>query len=175
MNSKLAFSPFSLLWRFTIVSTSFTRIYPFNHSFNYMFADYLLGIKPWWLKDELNLVCSCGNLQPSETHANWLSLPRSSTHRIKNSRLPAALRSQEGFSEAMCLGLCVLAAQSCPTLCDPMDYSPPGSSIHWILQARTLEWVAISFSRVSSQPRDQNQVSCLHCRQILYHLSHLRL
>ena len=41
-------------------------------------------------------------------------------------------------------------AQSCPTLCDPMDCSPPGSSIHGFLQARTLEWVAISFSRGSS-------------------------
>ena len=44
-------------------------------------------------------------------------------------------------------------AQLCPTLCDPMDYSPPGSSIHGILQARILEWVAISFSRGSSWPR----------------------
>ena len=50
-------------------------------------------------------------------------------------------------------------AQSCPTLCDPMDYSPPGSCVHWIFQARVLEWVAISFSRVSSRPRDQNWVS----------------
>ena len=49
--------------------------------------------------------------------------------------------------------------QSCPTLCDPVDHSPPGSSTHGILQARTLEWVAISFSRWSSQPRDQSQVS----------------
>ena len=43
-------------------------------------------------------------------------------------------------------------AQSCPTFCDPMDCSPPDSSIHGILQARILEWVAISFSRDSSQP-----------------------
>ena len=50
-------------------------------------------------------------------------------------------------------------AQSCPTLCDPIDCSPPGSSLHWILQARILEWVAISFSRGSSQPRDRTQVS----------------
>ena len=42
--------------------------------------------------------------------------------------------------------LCVLVAQPCPTPCDPMDRSPPGSSIHGILQARTLEWVAIPFS-----------------------------
>ena len=41
---------------------------------------------------------------------------------------------------------CVLVAQSCPILCDPMDYSPPGSSVHGILQARISEWVAISFS-----------------------------
>ena len=50
-------------------------------------------------------------------------------------------------------------AQSCPTLCDPVDCSLPGSSVHGILQARILEWVAISFSRGSSQPRDQSQVS----------------
>ena len=42
----------------------------------------------------------------------------------------------------------------CPTFCDPMDCSLPGSSIHGIFQARVLEWVAISFSRGSSQPRD---------------------
>ena len=41
-------------------------------------------------------------------------------------------------------------AQSCPILCDPVDYSPPGSSVHGILQARILEWVTISFSRGSS-------------------------
>ena len=50
-------------------------------------------------------------------------------------------------------------AQSCLTLCDPMDCSLPGSSVHGILQARILEWVAISFSRGSSRPRDQTQVS----------------
>ena len=44
----------------------------------------------------------------------------------------------------------VKAAKSCPTLCDPMDCSPPGSSVHGFLQARILEWVAISFSRGSS-------------------------
>ena len=50
-------------------------------------------------------------------------------------------------------------AQPCPTLCDPMDCSLPGSSVHGIFQARMLEWGAISFSRGSSQPRDQPQVS----------------
>ena len=50
-------------------------------------------------------------------------------------------------------------AQSCQTLCDPMDCSLPGSSVHGIYQARILEWVAISFSRRSSWPRDWTQVS----------------
>ena len=45
-------------------------------------------------------------------------------------------------------------SQSCRTLCDPMDCSPPGSSVHGILQARMLEWVAIPLSRGSSRPRD---------------------
>ena len=50
-------------------------------------------------------------------------------------------------------------AQSCPTVCDPTDCSLPGSSIHGIFQARVLEWVAISFSRGSSWPRDRTWVS----------------
>ena len=50
-------------------------------------------------------------------------------------------------------------AQSCPTLCDPMDSSQPSSSVHGIFQARILEWVTISFSRRSSWPRDRTRVS----------------
>ena len=52
-----------------------------------------------------------------------------------------------------------LVTQSSPILCNPMDCSPPGSSGHGIFQARILEWVSISFSRGSSPPRDQTQVS----------------
>ena len=52
-------------------------------------------------------------------------------------------------------------AQSCPTLCVPIDCSPPGSSVHGIFQAGVLEWVAISFSRGSSRPRDRSRVSCI--------------
>ena len=55
----------------------------------------------------------------------------------------------------------VLVAQLFPILCDPTDCSPPVSSVHGILQARTLEWIAIPFSRGSSWPRDQTQVSCI--------------
>ena len=57
--------------------------------------------------------------------------------------------------------LLLLLLQSCPTLCDPIDGSPPGSSVPEILQARILEWVAISFSRESSQPRNLSWVSCI--------------
>ena len=56
-------------------------------------------------------------------------------------------------------------AQSCPTLCNPVDWSPPGSSVHGILQARILEWVASSFSRGSSWPRDWTQVPCIAGRR----------
>ena len=61
--------------------------------------------------------------------------------------------------------------QLCLTLCDPMDHSPPSSSVHGILQARILEWVAVPFSRGSSQPRDRTCISYVSCigRQVLYH------
>ena len=58
-------------------------------------------------------------------------------------------------------GVCVFLAQSSLTLCDPMDCSSLGSFVHGILQARILEWVAIPFSRGSSQPRDWTRVSCI--------------
>ena len=66
--------------------------------------------------------------------------------------------------------VCV-CAQSCLTLFYPMDYSPAGSSVNGIFQARTLEWGAISYPRRSSRPRDQTRVSRISCngRQILYH------
>ena len=66
----------------------------------------------------------------------------------------------------------VKSLQSCLTLCDPMDCSPPSSSVHGILQARILEWVAMPFCRGSSPPRDPTCVSCVSCigRQLLYHL-----
>ena len=71
-----------------------------------------------------------------------------------------------------CRDFVVLVAQSCPTLCNPMQ-SPPGSSVHGILQAWILKWAAIPFSRGSSQPRGRTQVSHTACRFFFfYHLSH---
>ena len=55
----------------------------------------------------------------------------------------------------------VSVSHSCPTLCDPMDYIQPGSLVHRILQARTLEWVPISFSRGFSRLRDRTHLSCI--------------
>ena len=60
------------------------------------------------------------------------------------------------LGSCVCVCVCMLVTQSCPTLCDPMDCSPPGFSVHGILQIRILEyWVAIPFSRGFSRPRDR--------------------
>ena len=73
--------------------------------------------------------------------------------------------------EAVCAGVGSIhecehkVAQSCPTLCDPTDYSLPGSSVHGIFQEIVREWIAISFSKGSSQPRDQTQVSHIAARR----------
>ena len=65
---------------------------------------------------------------------------------------------------------CCSVTESCPTLCDPMDCSPPGSSVHGISQARILEWGTFSstFSRGSSWFTDRTCITCIG-RQILYH------
>ena len=60
---------------------------------------------------------------------------------------------------SFCSCVCARLLQSCPTLCNSMDCSPPGSSVHGILQARRLEWVAMHSSRGASLPRDQTQFS----------------
>ena len=72
---------------------------------------------------------------------------------------------------SICAGVCAKSLQSCPTLCHPVDRSPPDSSVHGILQAGILEWVAVSSSRVSSQPRGRTPVSYVSCigRWVLYH------
>ena len=73
--------------------------------------------------------------------------PKASTYYVRNTQHVGSL--------------CAKSFQSCLTLCDPMDCSPPGCSSHGILQARRLEWAAITFSRGSSQPRDRTLVPCI--------------
>ena len=75
--------------------------------------------------------------------------------------------------------ICVHAKllQSCPTLCDPVDSSPPGSSVLGFLQARIVEWGSIPSSKGSSWPRNWTQVSYVSCigRQVLHHLCYLEI
>ena len=84
----------------------------------------------------------------------WRS--RSSKMKIFPTVGPFVIVLKEGESEV---------AQSCLTLCDSMDCSPPGFSTHGVFQARIMEGVAISFSRGSSPPRDRTQVSCIEGRR----------
>ena len=72
------------------------------------------------------------------------------------SKAQSRLKGEEGTASTSLLEECVYVKplQLCPTLCDPMDCSPPGSSVHGILQARILDWAAMSSSRGSSPPRD---------------------
>ena len=70
----------------------------------------------------------------------------------------------------LCVCVCMsVGTLSCPTLCDPMNCSLPGFSVHGIFQARIVERVAISYSMGSSQPRDRNPISCVSCTGIRIH------
>ena len=105
-------------------------------------------------------------------HSEW-RVPLKETCRVPEERWGKLFYLWLMFSfPGIICSLCVCSvAQSCLTLCDPVDCSPPGSSVHGILQARTLEWGAISSSRGSSRPRESILVSCVSCigRQTLCH------
>ena len=104
-----------------------------------------------WCDNNINRAHSKRNMLES----SW-NQPHQSVKKLSSMRpVPGAKKGWKGK---------VLVTQSCPTLCDPMDCSPPGFSVYGILQARMLEWVAIPFSRGSSQPRDWTQVSCISGR-----------
>ena len=116
----------------------------------------------------------------------FLTQPKNSIQPFKTSRdLPSPpsiiplwsqLLNQRGslllflgvFFQGYCSCHCRLLAQLCPTLCDPMNCNPPGSSVLEIFQARILESGAISSFRGSSQPRNWTHISCIS-RQTLYH------
>ena len=85
--------------------------------------------------------------------------PKQTFPRRCRSRWSQVEKQAEGFRGSSEGSESLLVAQSCLTLCNPMDCGSPSSSVHGILQARILEWVAIPFSRESSQPRDWTQVS----------------
>ena len=100
----------------------------------------------------------------------WLLLLRStgSRARVLHGLQRSGFRSRDAQAREHRLNSSGVRAQLCPTLWDPKDCSLSDSSIHGIFQARILEWVAVSFSRGSSWPRDQTHVSCTSCRGILY-------
>ena len=115
-------------------------------------------------------------LQPA--HGEWLAQVHGGDSQVR--RWTSVLQVREMECGWMDVGVCVVkinrvtlknfkcffwavseVAQLCPTLCDPMGCSLPGSSVHGIFQAIVLEWIAISISRGSSQPRDRTRVSCI--------------
>ena len=99
-------------------------------------------------------------------------LPQKMLRKAECDCTKALSRRCDGIDSVVCiLHCCCLVAKLCSILWDPMDHNLPASSVPGISQARILEWVAISFSRRSSLPRDRIQISCISCigRQILYH------
>ena len=106
-------------------------------------------------RDQTSRFCLFVCLPPS--HLARTGKPQMSLNpTLTKSTLPVHCLLSKAWATKLhpCLWACVLVTQSSPTLCDHMDCSPPGSSVHGILQARILEPVAIPFSRGSFQPRD---------------------
>ena len=136
----------------------------------------LQGFKPASLRTELTIRCpessspatGLGASQPLWSHEPILIINHQDLY-------PVSSVSLENFSQYNCtlyfvainepILTCTQLFKSCQTLCDPIDCSPPGSSVHGILQTRRLEWVAMP-SRGSFPPKNQTQ--CPACRWILY-------
>ena len=81
---------------------------------------------------------------------------------------PGFLRAHAYHPPSLEIESICMHAQSCPNLCNPMDYSPSDSSLHGISQGRILEWLPFFSSRGSSQPRNQTWVSCRSCVKLLH-------
>ena len=119
-----------------------------------------------------SLLCRPGPWPSPQAHLMPLSchlyvLKGTSGHSLKLSSIHTLVPLHRGLPIVCGVQACSVA-QSCPTLFNPVDHSLPVSSVHGIFSARILEWVAISFSARSCQPRDGLQVSCIG-RRILYH------
>ena len=103
-----------------------------------------------WMNLDKELHWIVMNLRPYGKSSQVCPLSLTHTHTHTHAHTRTHMHTEVKWSEV---------AQLCPTLCDPMDCGLPGSSFHGIFQARILEWVAISFSRGSSRPRDWTRVS----------------
>ena len=121
----------------------------------------------------------CGNRKAESSPGGWHGSNRvnyswrKGVARMRESYCPAPKHQGGAFPKQQVYTLrgAFLCAQSCPTLSNPMDHSLPGSSVHGILQARILEWVAMPSSRGSFQHRDRTHVSSVSytSRWVLYH------
>ena len=105
------------------------------------------------------------SMQGFPVHLQLPKLAQTHIHQVGDAIQPSCPLSSPSppvfnLSQHQCCAVLCLVTQWWPTLCDPMDCSMPGSSVHGILQARILELVAMPSSRGSSQPRDQTRVSC---------------
>jgi len=135
-----------------------------HHPLNGHESEQTLGDSEWQGSLVCGSPCDCKELDTS----SWLSNNnKHSQHIPARQHVPNDGASSEYHQPIKNGGGCLLT-QSCMILCDPTDYSPPGSSVHGILQARILEWVAISFSRGYFWPKDRTCISWIG-RQILYH------
>ena len=121
-----------------------------------------------WGPAPLAVHTNCSRVSANDSGGTWLHRPRPAVALASSPSSPALRR-------ALCVSVRATSLQSCPIPCNPMDCSLPGSSVHGILQAIILEWVAMPSSRGSSPPRDGTRVSCISCisRGVLYHSRHL--
>ena len=138
---------FSNAWKWKVKVKSLSRVWPLA--------------TPWTAAYQAPLDWPCSNSEISWNKGTYLGATKPTPGQSIRGNCETVL---EANTENLVLSLMAQKArsevtQSCPTLCDPMDCSLPGSSVHGIFQARILEEVAISFSRGSSWPRDQTWVS----------------
>ena len=106
---------------------------------------------PCWVLDDDTKPSSCA----PDTNTGFSNWVLEEGEILSPRALGSGIESGQAWKVMEGLDCCCLVIKSYLTLCNPRDYSPPGSSVHWLFQARILEWVAFSFSRGSSQPRDQ--------------------
>ena len=148
-------------------SFCFIFVMPFFSQIFCWWSIFLPLIEKYSLIDFNNCVCRCNHHSRQDVE-HWCY-----PQKVASCLFPIS-------GPCSCLSVCMHAcsvAQSCLTLCNPMGCRPSGSSVHGIFQARIVQWVAISYSKGSSQPRDRTHISCISWtgRQILYHGCHFFL
>ena len=116
-----------------------------------------LDVEEWLFQSQTAGKLHNQDLNPCLSHTKTTPVPfETSSEEDMNKTM---MNTEETSSLAQFI--CARSLQSCPTLCNPMDCSLPGSSVHGILQVRILEWIVMSSSRGSSRPRDWTRVPCL--------------